>query len=87
MIIDSATIWEACRDLLMAWGLGYSAAQVIILLLAFLVVAVFAIILVLALVLLERRLIGWIQLRPGPNRVGGRTGWLQTVADALKLLY
>ena len=87
MIIDSGTIWEACRGLLMGWGVGYPAAQVITLLLAFLVIAVFAIILVLALVLLERRLIGWIQLRPGPNRVGGRTGFLQTIADALKLLY
>ncbi len=87
MIADSATIWEALRSLLMGWGISYPFAQVIMLLVAFLVIALFSVVLVLALVLIERRLIGWIQLRPGPNRVGGRTGWLQTVADALKLLY
>jgi NADH-quinone oxidoreductase subunit H len=84
---QSVTIYEAARELMMGWGLSYAWAQVITLLLAFLVVALFVVVLVLLLVLLERRLIAWIQLRPGPNRVGGRTGILQTVADALKLLY
>lgn len=84
---QSVTIYEAARELMLDWGVPYAAAQVITLLLAFLVVALLVIVLVLLLVLLERRLIAWIQLRPGPNRVGGRTGILQTVADALKLLY
>lgn len=36
-------------------------------------------------VLWERKLAGYIQYRPGPNRLGPK-GWFQTIADAIKLL-
>ena len=37
-------------------------------------------------VLAERKVMGFMQLRHGPNQFGGRWGLLQTVADVLKLL-
>src|SRR3970040_1205731 len=58
-----------------AWNLAYIVAIVVPLMLS-----------VAYLTLWERKLIGWMQIRIGPNRVGP-LGLLQPIADGIKLLF
>lgn len=47
-------------------------------------VFVFLILTVVLAIVIERKVVGRMQMRPGPNRVGPN-GWLQSLADAIKL--
>ncbi|WP_165608013.1 NADH-quinone oxidoreductase subunit NuoH [Mycobacterium alsense] len=49
-----------------------------------LAIFVFLMLNVLVAILLERKILGWMQMRPGPNRVGP-WGALQSLADGIKL--
>ncbi|MBD8532483.1 MULTISPECIES: NADH-quinone oxidoreductase subunit NuoH [unclassified Massilia] len=60
------------------WPLAWTVAKILCVLLPLMGLVAYA-------TLWERKLIGWIQIRVGPNRVGPM-GLLQPIADAVKLL-
>ena len=62
--------------------LGYVLAAAVHIILLIHVVAVGALIFI----WMERKIAGRIQDRLGPTRVGGKFGWLQTLADGVKLI-
>lgn len=78
-------LYLAFIEFLTKYGVPKSIAYILFPVLPFVLLAIAMLIMVLVLVLLERRLLAFFTQRKGPNRVG-YCGLLQTVADAFKLL-
>lgn len=74
--------WKIFNYFLLPHWIG----DVFLVILKFVMIAALMVVVVLALVLLERKFLALLTVRKGPNRVGP-WGLLQTVADAVKLLF
>ena len=76
--IDTFYEFGAASPIAPVWPLIWTVLKIVVVLLPLMGLVAY-------LTLWERKLIGWIQIRVGPNRVGPG-GLLQPIADALKLL-
>jgi len=88
-LLAALTIRQFLNDQLSSWGDSDTVSLVAFLLAALihaaLLINLFAV-LPLVYIWLERKVAGRIQDRLGPTRVGGKFGWLQTLADGIKLI-
>ncbi|MCG2583236.1 NADH-quinone oxidoreductase subunit NuoH [Massilia sp. TS11] len=77
-MIQSINVWGSA-NVGAVWPFFWALAKILIVMLPLLGCVAY-------LTLWERKFIGWIQIRLGPNRVGP-TGLLQPIADAVKMIF
>jgi NADH-quinone oxidoreductase subunit H len=79
------TLTGIAESVLKGFGVDAGYAWILVMIVDAIIILFFLLALCLFLIYALRKVMGWIQVRIGPDRTG-RYGWAQTPADALKLL-